>query len=277
MVASMGEHLDRSGSDDDLLGRVRRRAPSAAAVLVVLGTVLLVIGLATGDEGPTELATDPDATVTSTAPSPTDEPEVLGDATRRDPGDDGAVDDGPGTTDAPSPGTVASPTTTSGAPATTAPATTAPTTTTTAAPCLNSTDPACGPFRWEPQPSNRPASLTVRTPPTVVAGEAAPLELQMSDPDGPVTLSCYSVALDRPGASTGTCVAEPLECPDRYGPWRPPAPQPGSATTTTEVTFDESGTYTVTVSVSRPDGCDTVDPYRSGATAQLTVEVQPAG
>ena len=266
----------------DRLGAALRRGtpaqrwlPTAAAALVVVGLVLVAVGLVTDDGGEDELATAPEELTTTTAPATTTEaPAVLGDQTVRDGLDDPVSDqttvpDGPSTTSTQAPATTATvapapPPTTTAAPTTTAP------------PCRNSTDPACGPFRWDPAPTNRPAALTIGAPATATVNVPVRLELSMTDPDGPVTFDCYSVALDRPGVSTGACVIEQFECPERYGPWSPPPPRPGADSTDTEVTFQETGTYVVTVSVSRPDGCDNVDPYRSGATAQVTVEVQPA-
>lgn len=145
----------------------------------------------------------------------------------------------------------------------------APTTTV----CRNSDDPACGPFRWDPKPTNQPAQLTIGVPDTIVAGELVQLTLTMSDPDGPVPFECVAVNLDRPGTSTGSCSVTREVCPTRHGPWAPPAPDGGRATTTTAVQFDETGTYEIRVTVDPPTGCDNVDPYRSGATATRTVEV----
>ncbi len=142
--------------------------------------------------------------------------------------------------------------------------------------CRNSTDPACGPFRWDPAPVDRPATLKIvpQSSP-IVAGRQVSLLLTVSDPDGAASLDCFSVSLNRPGLSSGACsVVNPDTCPARYGPWNPPAAKPSQATTDTIVEFDESGTYVITVSVSRADGCDNVDPYRSGVTSSITVEVQ---
>lgn len=251
----------------------RRWIPLVAAAAVVAIAVLgAIVGL--GPDGDTDIAT---------MPSPTTEPEpqVLGERTERDPSDERTTtptttlgsDDSPDTTvvvpaDEPTdPGTAPQPGTAPAAPA-------SPPTTVS---CVRSTDPACGPFRWDPAPTNQPATLTVALPDGPIrAGTPVPLTIEMSDPDGTVTLDCYTVSLDRPGLSTGTCNAVAFECPERYGSWPPPQPSPDSATATSEVQFDETGTYTITVNASPADGCDNVDPYRSGARTTVTVEVQPA-
>jgi hypothetical protein len=253
----------------------RRWIPLAAAAAVVAIAVLgAVVGLGPDDDGDTDIATMP-------SPTTEPEPEVLGSSTERDRDDDRTStpttaaerDEAPATTVAALPDEPADPA--AGPQPGTAPA--APSSPPTTVSCVRSTDPACGPFRWDPAPTNRPATLTVTLPDGPVrAGTPVSLTIEMSDPDGTVTLDCYTVSLDRPGLSTGTCNAVAFECPDRYGSWPPPEPSPDSATATSEVQFDETGTYTITVDASPADGCDNVDPYRSGARTSLTVEVQPA-
>lgn len=145
-------------------------------------------------------------------------------------------------------------------------------------PCRDSTDPACGAFRWDPEPVNQPATLILRLPDApIVVGRDYELRLEMRDPDGPVDLGCYSVDADRPALSLGSCSQESRPpCPERFGPWTPPPGSPGNAQTATVIQFQRSGPYVVEVSVVRPDGCDNVDPYRSGARATLAVDVVDA-
>ncbi len=244
-------------------GSRRRRMwiPSAAAALVVFALVAAVFAFRDDGSGTVDVATNPDPAVTvpdvtTTVPGTT----VVEPATTMP----------VPTTEATGP--VEAPTTTAAsgpiAPATTAPATTVPA-------CRNSTDPACGFFHWDPAPTNRAATLTITVPDgPIVAGQEVPVTLTMSDPDGAVTLDCFSVALSGSGMSGGSCSAtNPVDCPPRYGPWTPPAPQPSQAATDTIVTFDQPGTYVVSAEVTAADGCDNVDPYRSGATASITVQV----
>ena len=243
--------------------RRRRWMPAAAAALVLAALVGTV--LAVNDDGPAtvDLASDP---------GPSDASGVTLDET---------------TTTAPST-TIATPPTTVSAgtdavPSTTTPVTEAPAVApqttlppATTVPCRDSTDPSCGPFRWDPAPVDRPATVSVAAPSgPIVAGRQVELTVSISDPDGFADLGCYSVALDRPGLSTGSCAVDNPEtsCPARFGPWTPPPAKAHEASTTTIVEFHETGTYTVSVDVSPADGCDNVDPYRSGGTATITVEV----
>lgn len=250
--------------------RSRRWMPAAAAALLVVAGIGAIVSTRS-DDGGVDLATDPDQgtvlddaedrdddrdTTPTTAATTTIAPlttEVTDTTIAPLPADDEEAPSLPAAEPGPGSG----------------PATTVPQ-------CQNSTDPSCGSFHWSPQPTNQPATLSLSVPDRVVAGESVDLRLDMADPDGPVTISCHSVNIDpNTSTATGGCGAteRPPPCPERYGPWSPPAPNGGQASTTSSVTFHEAGTYTVTVNVTRPDGCDNVDPYRSGATATLTVEV----
>lgn len=267
----------------------RRWLPAAAAALLLVVGIGVVAGLDSDDGGSVDVATDPapldddaDAdddpsrpdivqrtTTSTTAPSTTTtepEAEVLGESTTRTPGQD---DRAPATPAPPAPSTTPPPT---AAPASPAPAPTAPPT--TALVCRNSTDPACGSFRWDPAPQNRPATLTFEVPDRIVAGVPFEVRATVTDPDGPVDFSCATIANDGGEPQIGGgCVTEPQECPARYGPWSPPAPKGSSATTTRTMQIDQPGTYTVHGTVSAAAGCDNVDPYRSGASAEISVEV----
>jgi hypothetical protein len=240
--------------------RNRRRFVPMAAAAAVLAIALLGAVIARdggGDE--MDVATDP-------SPTTTEAPQVLGDQVTRTPtetttDETDAEESGPTTT-------VPVATTLAPAPLPTAPPT-------TALVCHFSTDPACGPFYWDPAPVNQPATLTVTAPDDIVAGEQVELQLSMTD-DGAVSLLCFAVNLSPDtGLSTGSCVMAGMDCPQRYGPWTP-VPQSGHAETDTVVSFDEPGTYKVTVDVQPDEGCDNVDPYRSGASTTITVEVGPA-
>lgn len=248
--------------------RSRRWMPAAAAALLVIAGIGAIM-TTRSDDGGVDVATDPDTAAV-----------VVDDELGRDEIDEDVTDTTAATTTtvttavtdttvAPPPDDEATP------PPPVAPADPGSGPATTVPQCQNSTDPSCGPFHWSPEPTNQPATLTLSVPDRVVAGQPVDLRLDMADPDGPVTMNCYSVNMDRPGTSTGGCGAVERQppCPERYGPWSPPAPNGGQASTTSSVTFHETGTYVVTVNVTRPDGCDNVDPYRSGATSTLTVEV----
>lgn len=157
----------------------------------------------------------------------------------------------------------------------TTPATTAPTVT-----CRNSTDPACGPFQYDPAVTNEPATLAVVSvePATPTRGEKVTFTLHAGDPDTfiPTEESCGgrrapdgSFAFGD-GAVDG-CVADCAAPGPRYGPWTPPPPTPGDATFTLEHTYPNAGTFTADFSIVIGE----CGPRRSEASASVAVHIAP--
>jgi hypothetical protein len=90
-----------------------------------------------------------------------------------------------------------------------------------APPCRNSFDPACGAFRWDPDPGpNAPLTVTV-TPPTQQGNTTSSVNFHIvaHDPDAKVA-HCYSVDYGD-GLKETTCPPSP-SCQTPYGPWTPP-------------------------------------------------------
>jgi len=244
----------------DVLARVkaeglrrRTRRHRRNGVLAALGLALVAmpaIALLPGEDRPEGLtvAADPDREPATTI----ERPEIDGPITT-------AV-----TTVAP-PTTVVDPTQTSLGPATTIERDVPPPTTVPAGPtCRNSTDPACGDFRWDPQPAPNQAitAAFVDAPQTVTAGEAATFTVAWSDPDAPLEYDNFS--------ADGVGLAMPCAMEPRYGPWTPPDAVAGSGELTYTHTFTEPGTYTVVVSIGTGQ-CGS--PYADTATRELTVTV----
>lgn len=155
------------------------------------------------------------------------------------------------------------------------------TTTTTLDPCRNSADPACGPFRFDPQPgADNPMAVQVATEPaSPVAGQPMVFHLTLTDPDG-VSYDGTNFNFGNSGIGGST----PEACA-KFGPWDPPARDPASATQTVNVThtYFAAGTYTATFFFDAgPFDCvDSVTgrgdrPYASSATGTVTVQVGPA-
>lgn len=181
------------------------------------------------------------------------------------------------------PPTVA-PTSTSSVPRpTTAPTTraaTSPTTrppgptssTATTRPCRNSSEPACGPFRWDPPlPPNQPITVKVSYLPTAPrAGETVTFSVTVDDPDG-------SRIVDRDGLGNdygdGTSTVRPnahVDCFERFGPWIPDPPEPFHADLTFRHVYKVAGTYTVAFPFKTLGDC-TYGPSEAVATATITV------
>ena len=161
--------------------------------------------------------------------------------------------------------------------------TTTPLTATTAAPpttvagpiCLNSTDEACGPFRWEPEPEpNQPLTIDVTATPRPDDPRTFDFAVVYTDPDAPVDDGCRGVSFGDgnttyTGSSPGCVVAV---CLAAYGPWTPPVPEPDRVEAAVSHTYAEPGTYTVSFSArSLHSLCH--DPYGSYGDRKITVVV----
>jgi hypothetical protein len=188
-------------------------------------------------------------------------------------------------TSAPAPASTptVAPATTSAAPpavtnvthATTAPTTT---TTTTVAGCRNSAEPACGPFRFDPQPGpDSPMIVQVDVEPAApVAGQEVVFRLTLTDPDG---VSYNGTVF---GFGDGGIAGASYPPCERFGPWDPPPRQPASATEVVLVrhTYHQPGTYAVSFAFEAgPFACVDIAtgrgdrPYASSATGTATVVV----
>src|SRR5436305_2201201 len=91
-----------------------------------------------------------------------------------------------------------------------------------AKPCRNSYDPACGPFRWDPDPGGNQPLTVAASPPSqqVKAGAEVNFHIVAEDPDAKVD-RCYTV--DFGDGQKGDTCPRPTACQAPYGPWSPPA------------------------------------------------------
>jgi hypothetical protein len=119
-----------------------------------------------------------------------------------------------------------------------------PTPTATDAPnCRNSSDPACGAFRFDP-PAGDDEQIDVDvtySPSDPKAGEEVTFDLQARDPDSQfISLGTYRFSRGGPGV-----VAEDPEgsCPRAFGPWAPPSDDNGSTSASLKHTYRQAGTY----------------------------------
>jgi hypothetical protein len=165
-------------------------------------------------------------------------------------------------------------------PSTTAVPVTTTSSTTMPANCRNSTEPACGDFRWDPSPGpNEP--LTVSVVPRSLnprVGEAITFDVVANDPDHTLTDNCSEVRMgDGKRAADGPC-SPPPDCGPHHGPWTPPARQPGRITPAYTTVYDAPGPYTATFRFRSwsPNTCLALDPYANEGEASYTITVQPA-
>lgn len=173
-------------------------------------------------------------------------------------------------------------TSTSDPPSTTASAGAPPTTTTDQVPipvaapsCRNSTDPRCGPFRWDPEPSaNRPLEVDVSfVPAEPSAGEGVVFTVTAVDPDGPLfRASCVnSRAFDDGEEPTPVCFG-PCSDEERHGPWDPPAAARTELSEVHRHTSAEPGVDMVCFAFNVGDACER-NPYLSAGRAGTFVTV----
>lgn len=187
------------------------------------------------------------------------------------------------------------PETTTGIPATTIPTTTPsvprPTSTTTrpaSAPtsrpaattsstassqtCRNSSEPSCGPFRWDPpKPPDQPITAKLsHLPIAPKAGATVTFSVTVDDPDGRMLVDPSGRANnygDGPPGVGGNLIGD---CEARFGPWTPGAPVPVHADLTFEHVYAAPGTYTVSFPIKSLGDC-TYGPSETTATATITV------
>ncbi len=259
----------------ELLDAVRRwRWPLIGGALAAVMAVSILV-VADGDDRQDVASTATTTTPATTTPAA----EVLGDEVERPT----STTARPTTVETTVPAadgvttTTAATTVTPRAPVTTT-TTTAATTTTTI--CRNSTDPSCGPLRWDPAPQDHPPTATeTATPTTATLGEPVHLALVLDDPDGGAGGGvCEDWSSSDPGVvATGSCSDIPQDCA-RYGPHDPPPPTPAQTVHETTVRFTTVGEQTVTVTGFTPDtledGCP--NPYSSPWSHTFRVTVVPS-
>lgn len=141
--------------------------------------------------------------------------------------------------------------------------------------CRNSSDPQCGPLRWDPDPG--PGSLSVElsyVPAAPRVGEEVSIVAHVSSGETTDFGSAGSVE-----AGDGTTLQEwstygcGLDQPTpRHGPWTPPPPEPSSRSDEWRHTYSSPGTYEIRVTYIQPY-CDGAGPYPAEAIATVTITV----
>ena len=163
--------------------------------------------------------------------------------------------------------------------------------TTTTEPCRNSTNPACGPFRWDPDPGpNEPLTVSVTfTPAHPHPGEPVTFFVRAVDPDATWFWRVSMDYGDPPGAgaidgSSWDANAYPDYCaPAKYGPWTPPPRRAGDETLGNPPekgiahTYAAAGAYRARFWFgSDSTACGLHEPYGSYGAQSVEVVVLPA-
>jgi hypothetical protein len=240
---------------------VRLEQPKLLAAVACM-LVLAALGVLRLDDDKARIDVSAGHTTTTTADDGAD----------AEPDDDGVLAvDTTTTTSIPASSTSTSSTTTS---------TTAATSTTSTTVCRNSTNPACGPFRWDPPPEpDQPIVVTVATSAEqAVAGQPFTFTVKATDLDAqPVFCEVYDLGDGTKKGAIGTpCEAggpevEPCQT-NRFGPWTPPTRKGGVFEYTLTHTYTTAGTYTVKFFSYSEDG-GTCHPYGSTKTTQMQLTV----
>ena len=147
----------------------------------------------------------------------------------------------------------------------------------TAKSCVRSFDPTCGPFHWDPQPTNRPLTVTFGyTPAQPRPGDLVTFNVTLDDPDDnhlTIDTAYFGMDAGAPGAlgSAGVATMTPGNCKSPAGAWPPPAPGPHGHTTIQEsFRYTSPGSYPVHFTASSggtTDPCALPDPYASTGTS----------
>lgn len=153
--------------------------------------------------------------------------------------------------------------------------------------CHNSTDPACGPFRWTRHPGrNSPVRITITTSPAHPrVGDVVTFRVHVVDPDAPVNCcNIFSAVWGASGQSIVRCSHAP------HGPWDPPARKRGEETLKFTHRFDKAGEFKIrfqavrqsrTCASGSPSGSTIdgrpVNPYLSSGESSVVVHVAPGG
>lgn len=156
------------------------------------------------------------------------------------------------------------------------------TTAAVAATCRNSTDRACGSFRWDPAPgANQRMTLEVTvSPPNPRVGELVTFTFIVSDDATPrLERADYGDGTTPPLADS-RCEGRP---PEGFGPWTPPEQRPGSFTLTDQHVYSRPGTYLYRNAVNSSSWADRTppgdsrrcprDPYADSLIAEVTIPV----
>jgi hypothetical protein len=111
-------------------------------------------------------------------------------------------------------------------------------------------------------------------PPNPTTGQTVKFRIVASDPDAtPVQICDVSYGQGEAGYVCDPAPrVNPSSCPTQYGPWTPPARQPGSLDTTDQHVYSNPGTYEVSYTLGSAMG-DCNNPYASGVKLATTIVV----
>lgn len=145
--------------------------------------------------------------------------------------------------------------------------------------CRNSTDPACGPFRWDPAPGpNAPLEISITYSPSAPRiGQEVTVTVHARDADaliGDVTVTFGDEdVVTIPPASIHTCDNA------QTGPWSLPTATPDDIVRIFRHAYTKAGDLTISAYAASPEilnGTCPPNPYASQATASVAIHTAGA-
>ena len=136
--------------------------------------------------------------------------------------------------------------------------------------CVNSFDPSCGAFHWDPKPDANQSMTTSVSPASVsgFAGENVSFDAAAVDPDA--VIACHWVLF----GDEEVALIPPVMLRHQYGRWTPPAKQRGEFHLTYAHTYSKPGTYHVQFGARSGNGCESnYNPYGEESVATATVTI----
>jgi hypothetical protein len=136
--------------------------------------------------------------------------------------------------------------------------------------CVNSFDPSCGAFHWDPKPDANQAMTISVTPASLsgVAGRDVSFDATAVDPDA--VIACHWVLF----GDEQVALIPPVMRRHQYGRWTPPAKQRGEFHLTYMHAYSKPGTYHVQFGARSGNGCESnYNPYGEESIATATVTI----
>ncbi|MDQ6797310.1 MAG: hypothetical protein M3011_04675 [Actinomycetota bacterium] len=138
--------------------------------------------------------------------------------------------------------------------------------------CRNSTNPDCGPFFWDPSPSNnQPLNVNVSASSPSPDGDVT-FTARVTDPDHPVTDNCAQIDYGDGTVDRRPCSFPP--CADAHGAWAPPPVLAGDRTFTSTHRY-ANGSYRATFTFHTDFDPPCPNPYGSAGQDAVTVQKGP--
>lgn len=140
--------------------------------------------------------------------------------------------------------------------------------------CMNSSNPACGAFFWDPPPAPN-QGLTVSVSPSTAnptTTDPVTFTVTVSDPDHRVTDNCAVANFGDGSFESRVCTHAP--CADAHGAWETPPAVAGNATFTFSHVYQQAGSPVARFTFHTDFDAPCPNPYGSTASGETPLMVQ---